>query len=138
MTKAGIKRTLGKVDELDRMLTVIDARIERLESMTQGHAIRYDAIRVQSTPEDPVEQAMEKLYGLLGQRKKLEAQRMAALEAADALIELVDDAKMKQVLCFRYLSGLSWYAVSRRLGYSENWVFKLHDRAIDEILKKSK
>lgn len=136
MTKAEIKRILGKVDELDMLIRIVDAKIERYESMTQGHAIRYDSIRVQSTPEDPVEQAMERLYSLLDERKKLQTKRMVAIEAAEALIDLVSDAKMRQVLCYRYLNGLSWYSVSRRVGHAERYTFCLHDKAIDEIFQK--
>ena len=136
MTKAEIKRTLNRPETLDMLIRILDAKIERYESMAQGHAIRYDSIRVQNTPEDPVEKVMARLYQLLDKRKKLRDEQLTAVKRTEELVDLVADPKRRLVLGLRYITGLSWYEVSMRTGCTERHVYRLHDAAIDDIFQK--
>ena len=136
MTKAEIKRTLSRPEMLGRQIRILDAKIERFESMAQGRAIRYDSIRVQNTPEDPVEKVMVRVYQLLDKRKKLLAAQFNAVRQAEDLTDMVSDPKQQLVLCLRYITGLSWYEVSKRVGCTERHLYRLHDAAIDDIFQK--
>ena len=136
MTKKEIKRRLNAISWLDDELKILDAKIERYEVMTQGHAIRYDVDKVQTSPGDPVSEAMAKLYELMTQRSKMQARMIKAVAAATDLIDQVTDSKGRLILHYRYIDCMSWRGISKRAGYSESWVFKLHDQAIDEIYKK--
>ena len=47
-----------------------------------------------------------------------------------ALIEAVPDAAGREVLELRYLSGLTWMQIARRMGYEERQVRRIHQRAL--------
>lgn len=136
MTKAEIKRRLNAISWLDDELKILDAKIERYETMTQGHAIRYDAVKVQTSPGDPVSKAMEKLYELMGKRKKVQTKMIKAVAEAADLIDLVCDTKGRLVLHHRYINCMTWRAIAERMGYAERHIYRLHDDSIDEIYKK--
>lgn len=136
MTKAEIKRRLNAISWLDDELKILDAKIERYEVMTQGHAIRYDAVKVQTSPGDPVSKAMEKLYELMGKRKKVQTKMTKAVAEAADLIDLVCDTKGRLVLHYRYINCMTWRAIAERMGYAERHIYRLHDDSIDEIYKK--
>ena len=53
-----------------------------------------------------------------------------------ALIEAVPDAAGREVLELRYLSGLKWVQIARRMGYEERQVRRIHQRALDAIQGK--
>lgn len=53
-----------------------------------------------------------------------------------ALIEAVPDAAGREVLELRYLSGLTWVQIARRMGYEERQVRRIHQRALDAIRGK--
>lgn len=136
MTKAEVKRRLNAISWLDDELKILDAKIERYEVMTQGHAIRYDVDKVQTSPSDPVSAAMEKLYELMGKRKKVQTKMIKAVAEAADLIDLATDTKGRLALHYRYIDCMSWRATAERMGYAERHVYRLHDDAIDEIFKK--
>lgn len=136
MTKAEIKRRLSCIEWLDAEVKILDVKIERYENMAQGHAIRYDTDKVQSSPSDPVAKAMEKMYDLLDKRKKAQAKLTKAVADAADLIDMVGDARGRLVLHYRYIACMSWRAIAKRMGYAERHIYRLHDDAIDEIFRK--
>lgn len=56
--------------------------------------------------------------------------RLAEYAHALALIEAVPDAAGREVLELRYLSGLTWMQIARRMGYEERQVRRIHQRAL--------
>ena len=52
------------------------------------------------------------------------------------LIEAVPDAAGREVLELRYLSGLTWMQIARRMGYEERQVRRIHQRALAAIRAK--
>ena len=48
----------------------------------------------------------------------------------------VPDAAGREVLELRYLSGLTWVQIARRMGYEERQVRRIHQRALDAIRAK--
>ena len=54
------------------------------------------------------------------------------LRTVQNLIWQMPQSTKRTLLALRYLDGLSWLEVARRLGYSTRNVFRLHDAALDE------
>lgn len=136
MTKSEIYEALGAVSDLEAELKIIDIRIERLEATAQGHAIRYDAVNVQTSPGDPVGQIAGDLSDLLDRQRKARDRMAQAVADASALIDLVPDKTQKLVLYYHYVALLPWADVAARVRFTERHVFRLRDDAIGQIYKK--
>ena len=133
MTKNDLKQKLNLVYKLDTELKILNIKIERWEAMTQGHAIRYDVDKVQTSPGDPVAAAMEPLYKLLDKRKKIQIALARAVEDTNQIIDAVPDDKGRLIMHYRYTACLSWEEIARRMSYTERHVMRFHDDAFDWI-----
>ena len=54
-----------------------------------------------------------------------------------ALIDSVDDVRLKSLLHFRYVEGLTWEKVAEQLYIDCRWCLRLHKQAIDLIATKA-
>lgn len=65
------------------------------------------------------------------------AARLAALAAQRACIEraidAVPEARLRLLLQYRYLDGLTWEAIAEKMGLSSQWVHVLHRRALCQL-----
>jgi DNA-directed RNA polymerase specialized sigma subunit len=135
MTKGELFKRLHKVDDINTALLCVQMQIDRLEGCLQGHAIRYDQDKVQTSPKDAVAEVMCDLEGLLKKQTKLRiAMTRAVADVAD-LIDRVDDRKQSLVLHYRYVACLPWRTIADKMGYAESHLFKIHDAAIKKILQ---
>lgn len=138
MTKSELFYRLHRVDDLDVKLRVVNTKIERLESCLQGHAIRYDVDKVQTSPHDPVAEVMASLDKLLDARKRLQLEMDAAVSDVDEIIAGLSDNKQTLILHYRYIGCLPWQVIAQRMHFSKRHVFRLHDEAIDLLCKNAK
>ena len=49
---------------------------------------------------------------------------------AQAAIDRVDEARLREVLELYYIDGYSWEDVAKRMDLDKRWVFRLHGRAL--------
>jgi DNA-directed RNA polymerase specialized sigma subunit len=136
MTKSELRDRLDRISDLDTRIRIMDVKIERYEATAQGHAIRYDVDKVQTSASDPVAAAIEKLSGLLDARRRLQVELTAAIADVADLLECVSDSKRRLVMHYRYIGLLPWREIAQRMSYAERHVFRMHDEAFDEIFKK--
>ena len=135
MTKRDLFNRLHKVDDINTALICLQMQIDKLESCLQGHAIRYDQDKVQTSPKDAVAEVMCDLEGLLKKQAKLRIAMTRAVADVAGLIDKVDDKKQSLVMHYRYVACLPWREIAEKMSYSESHIFKIHDAAIDKILK---
>ena len=135
MTKRELFNRLHKVDDINTALICLQMQIDRLEGCLQGHAIRYDTDKVQTSPKDAVAEVMCDLEGLLKKRTKLQIALTRAVADVASLIDKVEDKKQALVLHYRYTACLPWGQIADKMGYAERHVFRLHDTAIDWLCK---
>lgn len=135
MTKAEIYEALNLVGDIDVALKIVGIKIERLEATAQGHAIRYDAVNVQTSPGDPVGQIAGDLSELLDERKTLMEGMSQAVAFASELIDLVPDKTQRLVLYYHYVALQPWAEVASRVRFTERHVFRLRDEALNQIFK---
>lgn len=74
--------------------------------------------------------AMERQIGRL-KRERLEKARTR--EQIDLAIRQMENPDEQRVLRLRYLWGLGWIAVGRRMGYSREGAIKIHGRALQNL-----
>lgn len=65
-------------------------------------------------------------------QKELEA-LMQAHERIEAAINSLEDIREQDVLFYRYIKGLSWQEIEKKMHYSESWVQKAHGRALAHL-----
>lgn len=65
-------------------------------------------------------------------QKELEA-LMRAHERIETVINSLEDTREQDVLFYRYIKGLSWQEIAKKMHYSESWVQKAHGRALAHL-----
>lgn len=75
---------------------------------------------------EQVEQVQERLA------EELEKAILAQTQV-QAVIETLEDERLRQVLRSRYILGQTWEKAAETLGLEERWVRRLHERALMEL-----
>ncbi len=71
--------------------------------------------------------------GLTHWRKSLEKKRKARIETYISIEKQMKEVKNEDendVLFYRYVKGLRFWEIAEIMGYSEQWIHKLHGRAL--------
>lgn len=126
---AWLQRYLDMAQEIDS-LTEEQMRWRALAQKTGGSIIPQ---RVGGTCENIMVLAVEKI---------IETERLIT-EQVDQLLDVrqeisdaiwgIPDTKLRTVLRYRYLSGNRWEEIADKMGYDFRYIFKLHQRALDNI-----
>ena len=136
MTRNEVFKILNAVNNLDADLQIVRIQIERMESTLQGHAIRYDVDKVQTSPTDKVAEVVADMEKLLIKRDRLQTEIIAAMQQSADLIAKLTDNKHRLVLHYRYTAGLPWAQVAVRVGYDERHTRRLRDEAVALLCKR--
>lgn len=56
-----------------------------------------------------------------------------ALAATRALIKMLDDEKLQLILFKRYLNYQRWEVIAADLGYSWQYIYKMHSKALQKL-----
>lgn len=137
MTKGELFKRLHQVDDINTALLCVQMQIDRLEGCLQGHAIRYDQDKVQTSPKDAVAEVMCELEGLLKKQTKLQIELTAAVADVAGLIGQLKNNRQALVMHCRYTSGMSWAKIADRVQCSERHVFRIHDDAVRLLCKNN-
>lgn len=54
------------------------------------------------------------------------------VETMRAIVQLPDQ-NQRRALKYRYVNGLTFAEISERMDFSRKWVYRLHDKALDQI-----
>ena len=116
----------------------ISSRLEQLENL-KALAMRVTSNLTQEkvsggrNMRGPFENTMAKIIDLEKEINQ-EVDRFIELkqEIMDTIYQ-VEDVNCQLVLEKRYVSGKTWGDISLELGYSQDWIFKIHRRGLKEI-----
>ena len=114
-----INRQLGELDErIERLRAKVEAgRMSSITGMPRGGDSDWT-----KTVDRLIE--LERYYN--ARERELVDRKMAI----HAVIDQVDDARMRELLELRYIDGMTWEAVAERMGYSTRQVTRLHGYAL--------
>lgn len=118
--------------ELERIQQTI---AQKRQSAYGVSGIAYDSDKVQSSGKNPSE---ERIYKYLQSVEKYEEQIKkinAQQEDIRASIDKVKDMRLRQILRYRYLSGLNLALVANLMSYSEVHMSRLHKSAVEEFAR---
>ena len=130
-----IKEKLSEYNKLESEIDKIEKRFHNLESQSKivsdvvqngykRHAIirGYDYART-----DKLDQLKQKLKERYDMALKLR------IEIED-FIRNIDKSEIRQIFEYRYLDGMRWFEIARKMGYNnEDTPRKRHDRFLEKI-----
>lgn len=122
---------LKRVRDARRHIAAINAEVDEVRNLASGlKGIDYSRDAVSTSPnDDAMPNAVSKLLDLIAERVELVRDYAAMLdECNDALIET--GGLSETILRCRYVNDMAWEDVARELGYSEQWMHELHNRAL--------
>lgn len=128
-------------NEQKELQSMKDMAAELRASIYPG-AIVYDAVKVQTSPEDRMSEKMAAWSDLIGEIEQhiitLEEKKVEALQ----IIRKIEESNHRLVLELYYLAGvdslLTWDQVAKKMNYNRRHVLKLHGSALLDFAEKYK
>ena len=65
--------------------------------------------------------------------RELQRERYLRIKTYQAIARQIKHMKSRNesdVLFYRYISGLGWWEIAEKMGFSERWIYKLHGKAL--------
>jgi len=119
-----------------RTLTLC-ARAEKYREMAMQATGRTDALRTSGTSNrSKVETYILELWNVHNELQQEIARLMEKSREAETLILSLEDDRHRAVLELRYLRGLTWEELSKKLNFTLRWAHNLHKEAIERLQEK--
>ena len=122
---------LSQLRHLKREVDELSQRIGELEERAMGGSARPMGMVRSGRLDDRVARAAASLADL---RDRMARRRLDCLEELGRLYAFIDDlpdSQLRQIFAARYIDGLSWQNVARRIGETDEQVpRRLHNRAL--------
>ncbi len=122
---------LSQLRHLKREVDELSQRIGELEERAMGGSARPMGMLRGGRLDDRVARAAASLADL---RDRMARRRLDCMEELGRLYAFIDDlpdSQLRQIFAARYIDGLSWQNVARRIGETDEQVpRRLHNRAL--------
>lgn len=122
---------LSQLRHLKREVDELSQRIGELEERAMGGSARPMGMLRSGRLDDRVARAAASLADL---RDRMARRRLDCMEELGRLYAFIDDlpdSQLRQIFAARYIDGLSWQNVARRIGETDEQVpRRLHNRAL--------
>lgn len=125
-----IKRVLRSAYWMQKRLDADLEYLARLRAKAEAVGVQYDRLRVSCEKHNSLEEAA---CMIVEYEKKIEVQTAkwkAALEQVMKVIYGIEDQRYQILLLYRYRDFLPWEQIAVKLGYSWQYVHRLHKRAL--------
>lgn len=133
MTNQEKKAELRKYSEAQAQADRLREGIARLYSKAEKMTTVLKLVPAGGGGDRKIESAIEgidEIAGCLGE-KQSEANRLRR-EIEDT-ISTVQDGRLRLLLEYRYIDGMTWEAIAVKMGLMLRWVHELHGRALSAI-----
>ena len=133
-----MRKAKAYLSQLYRLDKLIDNKLLELNALkemsTSISAMAYDSIKVQTSgTKDSIANTITKIVSL---EKDINSDIDRLVDTKKEVIETIDkvsDNDLKCLLQYRYLQFKTWEEIAVEMGFSYQWVHKLHARALSEI-----
>ncbi len=123
------KRYLNGYRAHVRRINRIETELAELRLMRQSMSMNNDGMPHGSGQSDLSGYAAE----LDRQERDLEGERYERIQTYKDIAKRIKRLKSeneKDVLFYRYISGLTWWEIAEKMNYTERWVLKIHGKAL--------
>lgn len=125
---------LEQIGNATRRLEDMSYRAQRYRDMARRATGSMEATRTSGTGgRSRVETNVNSCIDLAADIDRRAAVLRAQYETACEMIEGVQDAAGRELLELRYLRGMRWEDIGRRMGYELRQTYRLHGRALQEV-----
>lgn len=104
------ERARGQMERLETEGTVLDAVKGTRQDGTFG------SIRIEGFPYADYEKRRRSLQSYLLKLEEMEEKLLELTNQAEEYINSIEDSRMRRIVQYRILDGLSWYEVADRMG----------------------
>ncbi len=125
---------LNQIPEADARVRKLRARVENLE------ALATDIARHMNGPIGHGQADADKTGALAAEicdaKQELEEAEAAAREIREKIGNMIcqiEDGKITKIMLKRFLKGMKWKEVAKEMMYSEQWIYELRLKGIQEI-----
>lgn len=132
MKREEVKKKLQGYRETQRRLEIAERELEVFETKLTPK-IDYSKPRVGGNKINDMAEMIAELSAL---HEKIHREYMSAsreLIEVKEMIDAVPDSKERAILSRRYIQCQHWDTISYEMRLDRRWVFRLHDRALDEL-----
>lgn len=130
------KEVLGQLARKDARIEGMRERLQRYRELAEGQRARlYSLPGGGQRRTSSVEEYVSKIVDLT---RELDAQiddYVDLTRAIEAAVETLEDARMRDLLRWRYMGGWSWERISRAMGYEQRQVYRLHALALSAFAR---
>lgn len=123
------KRYLSGYRTHVRRINRIETELAELRAMQLSMSMNNDGMPHGSGQSDLSGYAAE----LDRQERDLEGERYERIQTYKDIAKRIKRLKSeneKDVLFYRYISGLTWWEIAEKMNYTERWVLKIHGKAL--------
>ena len=131
-----VKEYLRGIRSKQRYAQVLCERAQRYRDLAMRATGRVSAVRLGGTSRRS--KVEDNVLAMMDVEKELKQQLdelMRATREVERRISLMTDERYHAVLQLRYLCGMSWEEVARKLHFSVRWVHKLHGEGLRQLAK---
>lgn len=136
MTKEELKEKLRGAWYAQRILESEFDKLQELRSLSQRITPAYSQAAGGSGSGKALENAVAKI---VEQEKTIESccnELSKRLDEARALISVLPIGRERTIMHMRYQNYRKWEQIADELGYSEQYMYELHDKALTEIINR--
>lgn len=123
------KEYLNEYLEHVRKINRIEAELAELRAMRASMSVNNDGMPHGSSQSD-LSRYVAELDGLERSLVKERNERYIAYTEIAKCVKSLKCENEKDVLFYRYISGLAWWEIAEKMNYSERWVLKIHGKAL--------
>ncbi|GKH46030.1 sigma factor-like helix-turn-helix DNA-binding protein [Anaerotruncus massiliensis (ex Togo et al. 2019)] len=133
MTNQEKKAYLGRYRDNEREIRRTEEEILRWESLSRKTTTTMGAAGGGSNGEDKLQAAVEKIVRWQNRLTLQLAERVRLREEIEAAIGTVEDERLRLLLRYRYIDGLTFERIAVELNYSWRQICNLHGKALNEV-----
>lgn len=117
---------------------LLDEKIRVLQSKAMKVTTTYSDVPTFAGFTDHRQDVMDEIVDLQREYKKKMQQCRNKLKEIEFVINMLDDFQERMVLQLRYLYFENWQDIALRLNYEERQVYRIHGRALMNLLEVDK
>lgn len=130
-TKRWLRRYRDMIEEIRRISDESDALRETMDGLRANRITGMPGGACSQS--DRVDKIIDRLMVIENDWRNCISSMTEALEDIDGVMDMIEDVRIKQIIGYRYMDGLSWDTVSEKMGYSRQRVFELHNMALSVV-----
>ena len=131
------KEYLQKIRSERLEIVQLQETIDELKYSLLPSGIRYDTLKVQTSPDDSMSRVMAEVDEYERKIREHLSRLVDRQNVAFAYVGALEKSDHRLILTLYYLAGerLTWHQVADKMALSEQRIYQLHNDAIDELEK---